>query len=513
MKIASLEKTLSKIMFLLVVFFSFGLTKKNKQTVNIAWDNFPRSFDPRYANDANSQYLENLVHCPLIDFSHSGETKNNLAKSLRWLSPKVLEVKVHDYFRFSDGSKVGLADVLATYEFFMKKNMIRPSPRSLAFQNVKSINLVDDKIIFELHNIDAAFQTNLVVGILPEAIARGGEIQDPLKIKSCGPFVLKSITLNNISLTRNPYYQSFEPLKLSHSDVKIKVVKDETTRFAKLQKGEVDIVQNGVSLEKVSSLASNSNLKLLRGEGLKTTYVGFNLEDKILRDKKVRKAIGLAINKEAINKYILKGLALPATTMVTPSSPYYNKNQDYIKFDRKVANKMLDESGYKIKSGEKYRFQLSYKTTKNDTRYAIAKAIQGDLYKVGIKLDIQTLEWGRFKSDVEKGLVQLWGLSWVGFKDPDIYRYVFSSKSFPPLGGNRGRYKNLELDRLLEKGKETVDLSERKLIYAKVQEIIEDDMPYIFLFHEDNYALVRKDIKNFTLYADGRYASLAYTYK
>ena len=84
-----------------------------------------------------------------------------------------------------------------------------------------------------------------------------------------------------------------------------------------------------------------------------------------------------------------------------------------------------------------------------------------------IKLKIISLEWGRFQENVKKGGVDIWLLSWVGFKDPTIYNYAFSSNSFPPKGANRGKYKNIKLDNLLNQGKITNNEIERKKIINK----------------------------------------------
>jgi ABC-type transport system substrate-binding protein len=179
--------------------------------------------------------------------------------------------------------------------------------------------------------------------------------------------------------------------------------------------------------------------------------------------------------------------------------------------DIEKAKKILDGAGFPQK--DKYRFKISYKTTTDSTRINIARAIASQLKKIGIKVIIEPMEWGRFKQDVENGRVQMWSLSWIGFKDPDIFRYAFASESFPPNGGNRGRYHNKALDKLVGKGILTQAFSERKKIYDQVQQIINDELPYIFLWHEKNFAVVQKSIQGFELYQDGRLFSLIKTSK
>ena len=236
------------------------------------------------------------------------------------------------------------------------------------------------------------------------------------------------------------------------------------------------------------------------------------MQDKYLKNPNVRQAIAHAINRDEIIKFVLKGLAIPATTMLPPSDPYYKdtKSNDY---NITLAQEMLNKSGFPDPDGDGplTRFELEYKTTTNLTNLTIAKAIAAQLTKIGIGVKVQPLDWGKFKSDVEKGNVQLWTLSWVGFKDPDIYRFAFATSSFVPDGGNRGRYSNKKLDALLEQGRKTVDLAARKKIYDQVQEIVATDLPYVFLWHQENFAITNSKIKNFVLYADGRYTSLRET--
>ena len=273
------------------------------------------------------------------------------------------------------------------------------------------------------------------------------------------------------------------------------------------------MVQNGINYEKLSNLSAYKTLTMQTAASLKTTYLGFNFNDPILKDHRVRKAIALAMDKEMIIKYIFKGLAIPATTMLPPSSAFYNKGLKDYQRNVVLANKLLDEAGYRIKPNVNSRFVLTIKTTNNPTRRAIAMAIAGQLQHIRIKIKVKTLEWGRFKYDVDNGLVQLWTLSWVGFKDPDIYRYAFATESFAPNGGNRGRFSHAGLDKLLDEGIVTIDPKKRKHIYDQVQQLIHEQLPYVFLFHEKNYVVMRDNVKQFKLYADGRYASLLNVYK
>ncbi len=473
-----------------------------RTSLNLALEDSIRSFDPRQSVDANSQYIEDLIHCSLMSFDAEGRPIPGLAaKAPQWKSAKVLEVQVKDSVKFSDGSSVTPADVVATYQSLISDKTLA---RSASFSQVTSVTAAGNTVSFTLKEADASFVSNLVVGILPAKLTKVAGF-DPLTSASCGPYRIKSTDVNSLTLEENPHYAG--PVKLRLKQIEVKIVKNEKTRFAKLQTGELDLVQNSISRDALKGIEKKSpQLDVLKRPGLKTTYLGFNVRDKIAGNLAVREAIAYAINRQEIIDIILGGMATPATTLLPADSPFYDKTLKNRTLDLAKAEALLEAAGFK-KKGD-YRLELSYKTTTDVTRISIAKAIASQLKKVGIKITVEPMEWGRFKQDVDAGRVQLWSLTWVGFKDPDIYRHAFASSSFPPNGGNRGWYNNPKLDEVLEKGKITSNPEQRIKIYQDVQQLVDKDLPYIFLWHEDNFAVVNRSLKGFSLYADGRYSAL-----
>ena len=489
------------------------LNAAEKTPVTIAWETPPRTIDPRFATDADSQYLENLTHCALISFDQDGSTIGDLAESWKWTGPKTLTVKLKTVAKFSDGTIVKAADVEATYGFLIAKDSKTPSPRAGAFSGVESVKAsAPDSLVFNLKDPDATFVSNLVVGILPAASASMEMIADANKMVGCGPFKIKATDTNGIDLEANKHYSLGNPPKAGQ--ITIKIVRDESTRFSKLQNGEVDLVQNLINRDQLNNIAKTSpNLKVVRRPGLNTTYLGFNMRNPTLANPKVRQAIAHAIDRKVIITHALNGLAVPATTMLPASDPFTDKSIKQVSHDIALANKLLDEAGLKSPGKGQPRLKISYKTTNNITRVTIAKAIASQLKKVGIEVTVEPLEWGRFKADVEAGRVEMWSLSWVGFKDPDIYRFAFATESFPPNGGNRGWYTNPALDKLLAEARTVTDPAKRKSVYQEVQQIVATELPYVFLWHEEIFAVHNRNLQGFELYADGRYASLKQTFK
>lgn len=497
--------------YLLFLFlFSFSsFTLAKTESLTVAWSVAPRTIDPRYGIDAQSQYLSDLIQCSLITFDQSGQRIPYLASSWEWVNPKHLRLHLRDA-KFSDGTPVRAEDVLATYRFLMQKKMT-PSPLSGSFAKVQAVTAPTAKTVeFTLHTPDASFVDNLFVGILPEKLASKDIIHDEKQLLGCGAFRLSKVEMEQYELTRNEHYSLGALSKLPR--ILIKVVKDESTCYAKLLKGEVDLVQNGIGRDQLKSIVKNAKLSIQEHVGLNVSYIGFNFRDPLLAKQEVRQAISLAVNREEIITYLLQGGAESAHGFFSKQSPYY-RNFEYAHFDPQRANALLDQAGFSRKGKEQKRFDLVIKTSTDVTKKNIAQAIAGQLHKVGIRAMVQSQEWGKFMSDVEKGAVQIWTLNWIGYKDPDILRYVFASESFPPHGANRGWYQSAQVDKLLDQAQQLHEIPKRQALYDEAQKLLDADTPYVFLWHDKNVAVYDKSVKGFHVYADGRYSSLREVYR
>jgi peptide/nickel transport system substrate-binding protein len=144
-------------------------------------------------------------------------------------------------------------------------------------------------------------------------------------------------------------------------------------------------------------------------------------------------------------------------------------------------------------------------STDANTRLMVA-VIQQQLHEVGIALDIRAFEFATFFSDVTHGAFQMYGLRWIGGnEDPDIFEYAFDSAKFPPNGANRSYYSNPKLDALIDRARQEIDPNLRKPLYAEVQRILADDLPYINLWYLDNVMVHTQRVRNIKLNPAGNY--------
>jgi peptide/nickel transport system substrate-binding protein len=138
-------------------------------------------------------------------------------------------------------------------------------------------------------------------------------------------------------------------------------------------------------------------------------------------------------------------------------------------------------------------------------RRRVATVIQEQLRHVGISVEIQSLEWGTFFSDIKKGTFQLYSLTWVGVSDPDIFHHAFHSRSAPPDGANRGGYSDAEVDRLTEAARREPSREKRREMYRRVQRILARDLPVFPLWAGRNLLVRDRRLTGFQLTPDESY--------
>ncbi len=227
-------------------------------------------------------------------------------------------------------------------------------------------------------------------------------------------------------------------------------------------------------------------------------YLGYNLRKPLFADKRVRQAIAHAVNKQEIIDGIMLGLAREATGPYKPGTWAYNDRVKTYPYDPQKARALLAEAGWRDagdgvlkKDGEPFVFEI-ITNQGNEIRAKCAEIIQRRLAEVGITVKIRVLEWAAFVNDfIKKGRFDATILGWTVSMDPDIYDVWHSSKTKPDELNFIG-YKNAEVDELLEKGRSTFDQKLRKKCYDRIQEILAEDQPYLFLYVPDALPIIQK---------------------
>jgi len=474
--------------------------KPDTNTLVMIIESSPTNLDPRVGLDAWSQNIDGLLFDNLVSRDEHLSVKPGLAEGWEISDPKTYIFHLHKNLTFSDGRPLTSRDVKWSYDSLIQGQI--HSAKGATYRPVDRIEIPDDStVIFRLKEPWAALLWNVSspgMGIVP--YGSGQEIsQNPI---GSGPFRFVSAAQDkDVVIERNNNYWG---AKAKLDRIRFMVVPDTTTRALELRKGSADLESNALTPDMEFTLQREPAVRIIRGPGTRLAYMAFNLRDQILKDVRVRKAIANAIDRQALIHYLWRDSARPAATVLPPESWAYDANVKQYPHDPERARQLLDAAGYSATNG--VRFHLTMKTSTEESSRAMAAVFQQQLREVGIALDIRSFEAATFFSDVTHGEFQVYSLRWLGAnEDPDIFEYAFDSARIIPNGANRQFYHNPRVDQLIAKAGSETDQNVRKQDYARIQEILSDDLPYVDLWYFDNVMVYSKRVRNLQLNPSGNY--------
>lgn len=452
----------------------------------------PTILIPMLAGDSASHEVAGMIFNGLVKYDTDLSVIGDLAES--WDVSKdglVITFHLRKGVRWTDGADFTAEDVMFGYKTIIDKKT--PTAYSEDFLQVKKAEVVDNytfKVTYEKPFAPALTSWGGLV-VLPKHLLEGKDItktgfgREPVGL---GPYRLtKWVSGQELLLDSNHDYFEGRPFIDRYI---YRIIPDRATMFLELQTGGVDMMD----LTPIQYTKQTENdffrntFQKFRYPQFAYTYMGFNLKHPFFKDKRVRQAIAYAIDKSEIVDVVLFGLGSPATGPYVPNTWPYNPNVKEYKYDPDKAKRLLREAGWASnstgileKDGKPFEFTI--RTNMGNTlRMNTATIIQWRLAKVGIKVKIEAIEWSTFINQfIDKRRFEAVILGWSIGLDPDQYDIWFSGKTKEKEFNFIG-YSNSEVDELLEKGRRTYDISERKKAYFRIQEILADELPYIFLY-------------------------------
>jgi peptide/nickel transport system substrate-binding protein len=458
------------------------------------------TFDPRSKSDSAVERMRQLMFNgltrkddkfnPVPDLAESYESSPDYKTFTFYLRPNI---------RFHNGRNLSAADVKYTFD----------TTRDGDFPSDKRADLKRDQISVELdpaNPLKAIFHcgtpcpglanTILPIGIIPEGTS-DRQAKEPI---GTGPFKFESYTEDQeVVLTSfDEYFEGAPSIKR----LSVRIIPDNSTRESELLKGSVDLAINAdFDPPTVESLQRAPGIKTEITDGTNITHLGVNLQDPILKDRRVRQALAYAIDRESIIRDVLRGQASPARSILPPNQWAYEPNVADYKYDPDRAKRLLAEAG---KSGLK----LSLKTSPVSVSRKIGEAIQEQLRRVGIDIELQSLERQKLTQDMTEGNFQLYlNILVGGNQNPDIFRLVYGSGAIPPNGQNRSRYVNPQVDKLLDEAR-TATRERSKEIFSQVQKILAEDLPQIYLWYPATVVIYRDRISNVKVDPSGDWSAI-----
>jgi peptide/nickel transport system substrate-binding protein len=462
--------------------------------LTIAIDSGPASLDPRLGSDEGSRRFNDLVYNALFRTGDDARAVPDLALAASWSDPRTLLVHLRDGVLFHDGTPLLADDVVETYRSILEGRVI-----SFRRADLEALESVDSPgpgaVRFRLSRPFAPFIANLTV---PIARARGGR-EAALGPIGTGPFRLVRYRKDEDLLLQrfDRYFEGASAL----TSVRLRIVPSETARMLELITGGVDLVVNDLAPDQFERLRRTHGFRVLSRPGRNVVYMAFNLDDPVLGDRRVRQAIAWSLDRDAIVRHLLGGAATLATGLLPPDNWAYNPHVISYHPDLARAARLLAAAGFGPAGGPGPALRLEYKTTTGELSLQQAAIIKEQLAAVGIVLDIRAFEWPTFYDDLRAGRFQVAVSNWTDLGDPDIYRLRFHSGARPPQGLNRGGYANAEADRLIDEGARSPDDDVRRLDYARLQELLAEDLPCVPLWHRHVSAALGARVARFELNA------------
>jgi peptide/nickel transport system substrate-binding protein len=412
--------------------------------------------------------------------------------------------KLRTGVKWSDGTPFSADDVVFTFNDVVLKPDLGAQNRA-SYAAVTSVVAVDPNTVrFDLTRKFAALPSFLAynAGILPKHVLSANPLTTTSFNKgvpvSTGPFKVEKYTSGqSVSLVRNDNY--FGP-KGYLEKVVFTVVPDPNTQIAQALAGDLSIMilDNKAAVDRVKSA---SGLAVVSRPLVQYYWLALNQTDPRFTDVRVRQAFVHAIDRQAIIKSVELGYGSIANSPITPAlAAYYDPSlASKYPYDQQKAKDLLTAAGWKMgadgimqKDGKPFQFTMD--VGQRGVLEPVNALIQQDLKKVGVIVDLNTMEWNSYiQKDVVRREYTATVNWWTYPSDPDVFPYYHSSAA--GKGFNIPGYQDPKLDDLLVQGQAASDLEARKAIYKQLQAYTSETLPYLFLWYPQEIDVISTSLK------------------
>ena len=483
----------------------------------------PAGFDPaQYTAGTDFDASSYPLYNGLVEFKR-GETEIQPALAESWdISPDGKTYTFHlrqgvkfgttDYF--TPTRDFNADDVVFTFKRLTDKNFDfnKAYPAEFPYSVdmglpdlIQSVEKVDDRTVkITLKEVEAPFLQNIA---MPFAYIDSAEYADKLvkegkaadintKPVGTGPFVFKSYQKDaQIRYAKNPDYWDKDNIHIDN--LVFVITKDSAVRAQKVQAGECNVAAYPKPAE-IEAAKKSGKVTVMDQPGFNVGYLGYNVEHGKLGELKVRQALDMAINKDAIINAVYQGAGIKATNPMPPTQWSYNKTLKDAPYDPEKAKTLLKEAGVP----ENQEFNLWYMPVQrpyNPNAKLMAEMVQADWAKVGVKAKLVTYEWGEYLKRAQKGEPDAIIVGWTGDNgDPD--NWLGTLLSCEAVGGNNySRWCNKDFDKLVINAKRTNDHDQRVADYEQAQVIFKEQLPWTTMAHSVVTVFATPNVKDYKI--------------
>lgn len=462
----------------------------------------PVTFDIQATNDQATARVARQIYDTLIIQTNDLELVPGLATEWEEVEENIYEFTLREDVTFHNGEPFTASDV----EYTLRRAVDSPTIGHIVGSiDPDTIEVIDEHTIrVGTSDTFGPFLTHLAhpaVGILNEAaVEDAGEDYGVTTVVGTGPFEFQEwVTGSHVTATRYDDYWG-EPAGVG--SIEFRTISDPSVRLIELESGAIHIAYD-IAPSDIPAVEDNDELTLVDTPNLGAEYLGLSVyNDTPLRELGVRQAIAHAIDVEAIIDTVYMDVGEQMTGPINELVFGYNDDLEAIPYDLDLARELLADAGYPDGG-----FTLSlYVGDNSQERIRVSQIVSEALSQIGITVEVVQMEWGAFLDATDVGEPDMFLLGWTTVTtDADYGLYpLFHSDSFGEAG-NSTFYENERVDELLDLGRYTSDQDERLGYYQEAQEIIAEEVPWVFLQTRENVTGISNSLNGFEHHPTGSY--------
>lgn len=453
------------------------------------------SFNPYLSTSVDADEVHGLLYpLPLKERPDYYKGRSTYAPGLvdRWeVEGKTIRMHIRDEANWSDGVPVTSADVVFSHAAAKDPDIAWPNSSILDW--IERVEAVDAKN-YVLHytmaypdmlmdSKDWRILPKHVFGKVPFKEWKNVTNWDEFASVVSGPYRVESYKSNQ-EFVLVPNAKHWDPALPRLSRLIFRVISSQTTQFQALQTGEIDFMQ-GIKPKDFRTLKDRKDLLLYSFRSRAYGYIGWNSEKPWFRDPEVRRALTLGIDRENIIDSSFYGYAVLTASPIITSMWACDRSLEPHPYDPEEAARILDAAGWtrdgdgpRRKDGVEFAFSLSWNAG-NEIRQKIAELVQANLRDLGIRVTLRPVDFNTWSENLQEGKEEAWVAGWYVATKVDE-KPTFHSSSIP--GFNYSRWRNAEIDRIIDAGRVEPDEAKARALWKEFQAIFHREQPMTILY-------------------------------
>lgn len=476
-----------------------------KDTLVVAQGSDPTSLDPYGTTDSPAIRVAHCVFETLVTRDDEGNIAPMLAESWDIKDDCTYIFHLRKGVKFHNGEELKASDVAFSFSKIAESPHASSIRATIDFENSKAL----DDYTFEM-KLTEPFGPILnhlghaVMAIVNEKAYT--EAGDQVNEKPCGTGPYKFVAWYPADRIEMVAFDDYWGEKAAITNLTWRTIPEIASRSIEVEAGTVDVAID-IQASELARLEKVEKVTTFKEERSSINFICLNNLIAPFDNVKVRQAINMAIDVDAICNVVYQGTGAVAQAPMSKSVWAYNDNLPPHERNVEKAKELLAEAGYPD------GFTCTMTCDQNQQRLDTAEMVQMQLAEIGITMKIASMERGTFIDNVISGNLEMFGLGWTADTgDPDYALFASFHSSMHGEGGNMSFYTNPEVDRLLDLGRSSTDPEVRKDAYYKVQEIVWNEVPCVFLQCPEDLYAYNSNLKNFATNADGsiKFAQLSW---